>query len=227
MQRISGFGDRAYPYKVTVPPGNGAVNLETLKSHLRITNCKQDDILQLYLDAAIEFAEECTGLDLITRTYQTERDFFPNISNEGYYTLGIIPETFGDLSNGNVGFQLRRGPVQAVSLVEYIESGTTSTFITVDPSTYYVTIPEAGKFTDILLAIGKLWPTNASSRQNSIRITFTSGFGNAPKDIPSDLRTAILEHATNLFSNRGDCCTTTSLPAMSKAIYAKHRVINL
>ncbi len=228
MPRIQNDGFRAYSYKEIVPPANGAVNLETLKKHLRISSCNQDDILQVYLDAATLQAEDCTGLDLITRTYQTERDFFPNWPSEGYYISGAIPQTL-NTSSGNVGFQLRRGPVQAVSLVEYIEVGTVDTYITVDSSDYYVTIPEAGKLTDILLEPDSLWPTDFSPRQNSIRITFTSGFGDEQKDVPSDIQLAILETASQLYANRGDCAGNScgnAIPAIASNIYKKHRVIS-
>jgi|TARA_Y100000310_G_scaffold320268_1_gene376545 uncharacterized phiE125 gp8 family phage protein len=228
--RTANSGIRAYAYRVTVPPANGAVTLTTLKEHLRITNDRQDTILQLYLDAAIHFAEDCTGLALITQTYETERDFFPNTSSEAYYLDGAMPETF-NATTGNVGFELRRGPVQSVESLEYVQLNTAATYTTVDPTLYYVVNPEAGKLANLLLAPEQTWPTDAiSPRPSAIRITFVVGFGDNDTDVPADIRLAILEHATQMFANRGDCASDSCaglLPAISKGIYNKHKVVNL
>ena len=75
--RLAPPSHRAYTYKVTVPPVNGAVSLATFKSHIKKTGSSEDALLQIYLDAAINFAEGFIRRDLITRTYETFRDFFP------------------------------------------------------------------------------------------------------------------------------------------------------
>jgi hypothetical protein len=58
-----------------------------------------------------------------------------------------------------------------------------------------------------------------------VKITFKTGFGDDDTDIPSDIRTAILGHATAMHVNRGDCdgCGT-AIPALSKSIYMKNRI---
>ncbi len=220
-------GTRAYPYKVTTPPANGAVSLETFKAHLRITNCNQDEILQIYLNAAITEAELCMGLDLITRTYKTFRDFFPQYLNEGYYPWGIIPETFNEFP-ANTGFELRRSPFNALVSVEYIAAAT-STLTAVPASVYYATASVAGNFSNILNNPGQQWPFDlVSPRQDAIEIVFTSGFDDDESSIPSDIKTAIVEHASKMFFERGDCSDcSNSLPAISKGIYAKNKVVNL
>ena len=171
-------GTRAYPYKVTTPPANGAVSLETFKAHLRITNCNQDEILQMYLDAAITEAELCTGLDLITRTYKTFRDFFPQLLNEGYYPWGRIPETFNEFP-ANTGFELRRSPFNALVSLEYIAAAD-NTLTPVAASVFYVTASVAGNFSNIANNPGQDWPFDlVTPRQDSIEIVFTSEIGRA------------------------------------------------
>lgn len=228
--RVAGLGIRAYPYKVITPPQIGAVNLETLKAHLRITSCNQDTVLQLYLETAINFAEKCTGLALINRTYETFRDFFPLADNEGYYPAGCIPETL-NAATGNTGFELRRGPVSSVTSVEYAPTSAPATLVAIDPANYYVTEAEAGKLANVLAQPDFIWPYDlVEPKVDSIKITFVAGFGNDPKFVPADIRNAILLHASNLFANKGDCgdCgNKEGAPANAVAIYAKNKVVNL
>lgn len=225
--RLSTGGTRAYPYKVIIPPKNGAVSLETFKAHLRIGNCNQDEILQVYLNAAITHAEVAMGLDLITRTYKTWRDFFPQAQNEGFYHYGQIPESFNEYPQ-NTGFELRRSPFKALASVMYANIQD-NVLTPVNGEIYYVTQSVAGNFSNILNNPGKFWPADSVvPRQDAIEIEFTSGFGDNEDSIPADIKTAIVEHGSKMFFERGDCADcSNSLPAIAKATYAKNKVVNL
>ena len=105
--RLAPPDHRAYTYKVTIAPATGAVPLQTFKDHIKRTNSSEDSLLQVYLDAAIDYAEGFIRRDLITRTYETFRDFFPLPGqNEGYYAFGSIPNrsSISTSFNSNVGF---------------------------------------------------------------------------------------------------------------------------
>lgn len=225
MNHIAVPGARAYPHKITEPPKNFAAELPTLLSHLRMSQCYQGqkDVIQLYLASAIQTAEEYTGLDLITRTQQTFRDFFPQALNEGFYSEGYIPDScFG--SYGNTGIEIRRSPLQEVTEVAYLAADGV-TWNVVDPAVYYVTAPEAGKYGAVLLNPGQRWPTDKANREDSVRITFTSGFGDDSNSIPADIRLGILQHASALYSNRGDCGSGCGgLPGDCKMAYDRWRI---
>ena len=222
---------RAYTYTVIVPPANPAVLLSTFKEHIVVTTSLNDNILQLYLDAAIQFAENYTGKDLITRTYQTFRDFFPNPSqNEGYYPFGRVPTGATSIipsTVGNVGFELRRSPLQAVNAITYIDSDGNSQ--TVDSTIYYFTVEE--DYSEVLLINDdSTWPENAFTRLQSIQIEFATGIGDTSTDIPACWQVAIMEHAAMLWANRGDCSDSgcmKMLPAAAKAFYDQKRIIKL
>lgn len=226
--RIAPAQHRAYTYKVTVPPVNLAVSLATFKKHIKQTSTAEDALLTLYLEAAIGYAEKITRRDFITRTYETYRDFFPLPSqNEGYYPLGAIP-SFGNRINttfGNVGFEIRKSPLASVVSIQYFVS---NVLTTVDPATYYNTVET--DYSDILTLDTTEWPEDADVRQQTVVITFTTGFGPNEGDVPSDIRGAIVAHATAMWANRGDCddsgCSST-VPAASKMIYMQNRIENL
>ena len=226
--RLAPIGHRAYTYNVTTPPANPPVTLATFKQHINVTHTLTDAILQLYLDAAIEFAEKYTSRDLITRTYNTFRDFFPDpLQNEGYYPFGRIPTGANTLipsTIGNVGFEIRRSPLSAVNAITYIDTNNISQ--TVDVGTYYFTTEN--DFSEILLINDSAtWPTDASNRMQSITIDFTSGMATDETGIEACWKVAIMQHAAMLWANRGDCSNSgcaKMIPAASKAFYETKRL---
>lgn len=219
---------RDYTYKTLSGPDALAVSLATVKSHLKITSSFQDDLLTLYIKSAIEYAENITRRDLITRTYKTFRDFFPAPSqNEGHYSFGQIPSFNSGTSSisANVGFEIRKSPIQSVEKIEYFVQGVLQVL---DNTIYYNTVES--DYSEILTNQGKDWPTNADQRLQTIEITFKNGFGDADTDIPQVFTVAILQHVSALYANRGDCGGAQGsaiVPAAAKSFYLQSRIENL
>jgi len=220
---------RAYTYKVSVPPdpNNLAVTLETFKLHIKRTSTAEDTVLKLYLNAAINYAEGFIRRDLITRTYQTFRDFFPLPGgSEGYYVapynLPSGPNGVWPTATGNIGFEIRKSPLQSIEVIEYLKN---AVFQTVATTVYYNTLE--ADYSEVLTLENQQWPTDADRRLQTIRITFKNGFGDTEANIPKDIQNAILEHATALWANRGDCDNATAkatLPAAAQATYLQNRL---
>ena len=211
---------RAYTYKVKTGPADLAVSLDTLKSHLKITLSSEDALLTLYLKSAIDYCEKFSRRDLITRTYTTFRDFFPGIS-EGYYRFGNIPP-----GGGNTGFEIRRSPFQEVTSIKYLKDGTLTT---VNASVFYNTVED--DYSEILTNDGSSWPTDADRQLQTIQIEFKSGFGDADGDVPHWDTEGILQHATQMYKDRGDCsCDSgieSTLPNIARTLYLQNRIENL
>lgn len=234
--RFNPGGTRAYTYRVTVEPATLPIELATVKSYLKIpaANTLDDDILLVLMGAATDFAEEFTRRDFITRTYQTFRDYFPRWCNsEGYYACGRVPTFYGNLTSnvvgGNMGFELKRSPLQTVISIEYLVD---NVITTVPDTTYYNTIEN--DFSEVLTLDNQVWPDNADRRLQSIIITFTAGFGDTPADMPDWLTTALLQHIAMMYENRGDCVDASGgcacsqfLPITARAIYQQHRILIL
>lgn len=223
--RIAPLDRRAYTYKVLTAPANLAVSLDTVKLHLKKTTSDEDAIITVYLKAAISFAELFTRRDFITRTYTTFRDFFPGFS-EGYYVFGELP-SLGSLSigGGNIGFEIRRSPLQSVTSIKYFKS---TVLTAVASGVFYNTIEE--DYSEILTNDGSCWPEDADRRLQTIEIEFKSGFGDDDTKTPDWAVEGILQHVANLYRNRGDCSEAdvkTALPAASRMIYLQNRIENL
>ena len=217
---------RAYTYKVTAAPANLAVSLADVKAHLKVDTSDEDALITIYLQAAIDVAEKLTRRDFITRTYQTFRDFFPSIS-DGYYSFGIgSPSVLADVAGANIGFEIRRSPLQSIEKVEYLVSGS---FTTIATSVYYNTVEN--DYSELLTQDGQSWPTDGDAQLQSIRIEFKSGFGDDDTSTPEWAKTAIMQHVANLYRNRGDCSCESdameALPAAAKMIYLQNRIENL
>ena len=215
---------RAFTYKVTSPPGALAVSLADIKSHLKVTDSSEDDLITIYLDAAIDYAERLTKRDFITRTYTTFRDFFPGVS-EGYYQFGNLP-TLGSVGfGGNIGFEIRKSPLQSIESIKYFVSDVLTTVLNTD---YYNTLEE--DYSEVLIKDGKCWPTNADVRLQTIEISFKAGFGDADGDMPNWVTTGIMQHVAQLYANRGDCSEgdiKNNLPAAARMLYMQNRIENL
>lgn len=217
---------RDYTYKVTTQPTVLAVSLITAKSHLKVTGATEDALITLYINAAIDFCEKITRRDLITRTYTTFRDFFPSpIQNEGFYPSGVLPSIgVGGISSigANIGFEIRKSPLQSIESIKHLVSGS---LVTLDSGIFYNTLEE--DYSEVLTVQSKDWPTNTDQRLQSIEISFKSGFGDKECDIPQSYKIAILQHLTALYSNRGDCMDEGSIPPAAKSFYLQNRIENL
>lgn len=217
---------RAYTYKVIAEPEKLAVPIETFKLHLKRKGSSEDALLNLYLQAAIDYAEGITRRCLINRSIRTYRDFFPTpCQNEGYYPYGIIPSSGRGINDidSNVGFELRKSKLQSIVEVSYISSGTP---VIVDPTDYYFT--DEDDYSE-LLAVNS-WPEDADRRMQAVTIDFVCGFGPTPKSVPKDYQVAIMQHATAIRANRGDCSDTACgnvVPALAKSFYLQNRIENL
>lgn len=229
--RLAPPQSRAYTYRVisTAPTEPEAVSLATAKAYLKVTTDADNGLIEIFLFAAIDFAEKFTGRDFITREYETFRDFFSNTISEGYYTFGGNPALgtlFLDTNNGNVGFEIRRSPLQSIESIEYLKDGV----LTPVTTEFYNTLET--DYSEVLTVENARWPEDADRRLQAITITFKTGFGAADTDMPAWVTEGVLQHVANMYTNRGDCggCGDTSgmlLPLTAKLLYLQNRIENL
>ena len=168
----------AWPYIVTVAPTTLPLTVNEVKEHLRldIDDKTQDALLKVLIRAATDYAEKYTKKDFITRTYETLRDSFTD------------------------SLEIRRSPLQSVTKVEYLQDGS---FVTVSADIYFAT--NSNTFSRLTLKAGQAWPTDIDLQEQSVKITFKSGYGNTLSSVPDSLREGIMQHIAAMYENRGDC----------------------
>ena len=201
---------RAFTYTVTIPPVNPAVSLADVKANLRVFSTAEDDLIQIYIDAATEYAEKITRRWFITRTAETFRDSFD--TSEGYYS--------------DTGFEIRRSKLQSVTSIVYSLNNVETTL---DAADYYVT--SENDYSEVKPIENGTWP-EADQILQAIKITFTAGFGTATANVPKEIQFALMQIVAAMYNNRGDCasnaCNCANLtPPGAKAALLQYRIENL
>ncbi len=196
-------GSISFTYKVTVPPANKPVDLALVKSYLKITDTSQDSIINLAIDLCTEVAECITKRHFITRESITFRNDFTDV------------------------FIIRRSPLLSVVKIERLVDGV---FTLVDATLFSNTLET--DYSKIFLLPDKCWPQDNDLVPQNIKITFKTGFGPDPVDVPSKIQGALLQHIANFFENRGDCPCDGSgieaaLPPQSKLVYETFKIMSV
>ena len=184
--------------KITSQTNITPVTLNEVKQTLRIDpdNFDQDSELTMMLRSSIKVLEEYTGRSFITKTYELALDRIP-YSQEDKLIEGFSTGPFMDRTANYI--TLPKSPLVAVTSFKYYDdSDTESTFAT---SNYYV-----DNYSDtpkIVLRRSQTFPDVASLRvANAFIITFTAGYGTAPKDVPETIKQAINLYTSHLYENR-------------------------
>ncbi len=184
--------------KITSQTNITPVTLSEVKQTLRIDtdNFDQDSELTMMLRSSIKVLEEYTGRSFITKTYELALDRIP-YSQEDKLIEGFSTGPFMDRTANYI--TLPKSPLVAVTSFKYYDdSDTESTFAT---SNYYV-----DNYSDtpkIVLRRSQTFPDVASLRvANAFIITFTAGYGTAPKDVPETIKQAINLYTSHLYENR-------------------------
>jgi uncharacterized phiE125 gp8 family phage protein len=195
---------KAFTYNVTTAAANKPLTLDTVKTYLKIplTDCSQDEFLNMFIDAATSIGELCTGRDFINKTYTTYRDSFYNC------------------------LTLRKSKTSSITSIQYLLSDVLTTVAT---TVYGFT--DVNDYSDIFLKEDQVWPTDADNVPQAIKIIFVAGYGADETAVPVDIKFAMLAHIAFMYENRGDCScdinSVASLPATSKITYDKNRIINI
>ena len=209
-----------YPYEIITPPASLPLNLATFKEHLKIEglNLESDDYLTLLLQAVTAYAERYTHRTFINTTFMTYRDYFVRFISHKLQAL-----------------ELRRSKLQSIDFIRYYKDDSLET---VDSTLYYFT--KSNDYSLVLPKRNETWPSNIDNRLQAIQIQFIAGLAanaTAFATLYPDLQIALLNHATKVYENRGDCdpCNTISLenlitralPDTAKIIYELHMIKNI
>lgn len=152
------------PLKLITPPTALPLNVADVRQHLKQDITDDDNLILLYLGAAVEFSQMQTQRQLVAARYQYVLDGFPGPS-----LMGVpIGQAFGMPAHA---IQIPRTPlIQIVSIQYTAMDGTTQTM----PSTDY-TVDLTCEPPRITPVFGKIWPIPLP-QIGSVRITFDAGY---------------------------------------------------
>lgn len=182
---------------ITAPPEAEPLTLAEAKEHLRITHDADDDALTALIRVAREMCEGYTGLALITRGCSLYLDS---------WTKDVI--------------DLPLPPLQTVAAINVYDSAEAAALF---PSASYA-VDARGVPARVMLTASPPLPGLAMS---GIEIVFTTGFGDAPGDVPSSLREGMKRLIAHLYLNRGDAPETAIRNSGAQHLFQPWRVVRI
>ena len=175
------------------------VTLAEAKAQLRVTDTAEDDYISGLIKTAREAVEAFTGRALITQSFVLRIDAWPRDARRPWVDLP-------------------RPPLIAVTAVKTY--GADGVPVVWDPALYAVDLMASpGR---LYRNPGSLWP-QPGRNPAGIEIAFTTGYGDAPADVPAALRQGLLLQLAHLFENREPAI----MAGAALALLAPFRVVKL
>ena len=188
------------------------VLLTDFKNFIKVDGNGEDAVLSRILKASRMACENYTNTCFISKTYKITLDDF-NLCAKDYdlrlsnYRGGVFTGSKKRLVAGDSVIYLPKYPVSSVtSIITYDNANTGTTY---NSSNYQVDVLGAR----IYLNEGAVWPTNLRD-EAGIEVSFVSGFGPNPFDVPQDIKTAIEMYGQMLY----ECRSCGDMPQACKAL---------
>ena len=181
------FHEGHYGLRTVTPAAVEPVTLGEAKGHARVTQSKDDSLVEIMIAAAREQAELFLNRQLITATLEMTLDRFPG----GAFN-------FGGILHGSTGtIFLPRSPLQTVNSIDFVDvSGSTAPVALAD-----VKIDSNSEPARITPKVGFVWPVT-ELEINSVIINYDAGYGPAETDVPGAIRLAILMGVADFYEHR-------------------------
>ena len=155
------------------------VSVPDMHLHLRIDDddTSQDSLIEGWITAAVEFAEEYTGRSLITQTWRGTADAFP--------ACGERQEIY-----------LKHGRVTSIEQITYL--ATDGTTATLDPSLYVM--DSSRSEWRLAPAYGASWPITRC-QLGAVQVDYIAGYGDA-EAVPKGIATWLQVRVATLYEHR-------------------------
>ena len=191
--------------KLITAPADYPVTLEECRSHLEVDYTDKDTLIEMYLRAAVDEAEQFTGRSLVQQTWDYYLDGFPDDES---------------------AIEVPRPPLIEIGGVYYVDSAGDEQLL--DTSVYR--IDGSAEPARLSLGYGQSWPT-LQAVSNAVRIRFTSGYidDSSPsgEDVPPSIKAAILLTVGTMFASRENIVVGQSvamLPWGAEQLLRNYRV---
>jgi uncharacterized phiE125 gp8 family phage protein len=182
-------------FNLKTGPASEPISLSELKSHARIDQTDDDELLSGLIVAARQWAERTTARGFIDQTWQLWIDmplFDTNGCQDGFFE-GAIQAALDQ------AIFLPRSPLLSVSSINVFSEDNSSTIW--DQRNYYVdTSHEPGR---LVLRSGAAWPT-PSRQANGLMVEYRVGYGADASFVPEPIKLAIKQLALHWYSHRGE-----------------------
>ena len=149
------------------------VSVDEFKTQTRLDYLRPETYPRL-VEVATAAVEAFTRRSLITQEWTLQADSFP----------------------GSRTFVLPRGPLQTVTAITYLDPNGLDQTV----STSLYGFAADGR---VYLLPGESWPTGVYEVPGAVTITYVTGYGDQPEDLPHELRHAVMMLAVHYFDAPG------------------------
>jgi uncharacterized phiE125 gp8 family phage protein len=186
---------------LVTPPAAEVVSLDEVKAMLKFEASPnpEDALLDIFRLGAIAMAENFLNRKLLTQTWDLTLDGFP-------------------CSSDCQEIWLPYGATQSVTEIKYLDTdGVEQVW---DAALYRLdTVYSQGRITP---AFGEVFPQTQAVK-GSVTIRFVCGYGDAPSDVPQEIRLAILFSTRVWYDNRA----SGDMPTTAQSLLWPHRLVEI
>lgn len=151
-----------------------AISVAEAKSHMKVDESSEDALIQVYIKAATEAAEQFTGRAIMQQTWELTADAFPSV------------------------LWLTRIPVASVASLKYIDG--TGAQQTLSDTLYQLDNYDDFTSACVTPAYGASWPDTRVA-PNAVMVRYVAGYANAA-DVPSSIKDWIYLQVGAMYANR-------------------------
>lgn len=203
-------------------PATEPVSLQQVKQHLRLDHNEEDSLLSDMISAARMFLEKRLSLSFITSRW-TYRPRYFGVEQSGAGQYGSGDHRVGLLYKRSARPQIQMPlfPVQHVHQMRlYLADGST---VLSDVGQLQIESSHRPAL------IASLALPSTLQAEHGLEIEFSAGYGDAPEDVPTQLRLAITMLAAYFYEHRIDMatCQQASMPASVSRLLMDYMEVRL
>lgn len=211
-KRTSKLQRKKVPTKTLDILSNFPVNLSVAKSHLRFTSNSENNNIDRYIMAAVNYAESRMWRSVVKKRLLTTLDSFPKQDFE--------QNRFERYPRSKVAIELDFPPLIEVESIQYYNGE--GELVALDESEYYVdNVSEPGRIEPV-----GTWP-NTQDRINAVQITYVAGYD---EDYPQQILQGVQMLVGHFFNQRESvvvahgAVTVKEVPESANALFDMYSV---
>lgn len=205
-------------------PSDTAISIDSLKTHLRIDNDVEDDLLEALIFAATERVEEYISMKLIVQRWAVYWDNFYTRKKHEPWWDGVREMAVSALYADSAILELPFGKVYG-DAYEFTTFDQTNAPYVFDDTLYIV--DTKSKQSRIALKMGQTWPSTVLAPVNGIKFEADYGFGTAENNIPNSIKQALLITCASFYENKGDDSYEMTLPPTAMFLLAPYKSVRI
>lgn len=192
-------------YQLTTAPACEPLDLDTVKTHLKVDGTDEDIYIQGLISGARMYAENFLRLSLITQQWSLLLDAFPGEFNPFFNGFAFYGYGLSISRRDHNAIMLAHGPIQGVPAITYYDVNGAEQTLTQWNGTNGTTGFQLGANNNrprLKPAPLTEWPVTNLDQIGAVEIAFTAGFGDDGDAVPQPIKNAMLLHIGTSYQNR-------------------------